>query len=45
MFATERLMITFKENELGFAVPVIDEGCVNCGKCLAECIYDPDSEE
>lgn len=37
--------ITLKENELGFPAPVVDEWCINCGKCLSECIYDPNREE
>ena len=37
--------ISLKENELGFTAPVVDAGCINCGKCLSECIYDPDREE
>ena len=31
--------ITFKENELGFPAPVVDENCKNCGVCLEKCIY------
>lgn len=31
--------ITFKNNELGFPAPVVDETCDNCGKCLQKCIY------
>ena len=34
--------ITFIENQHGFYSPVVDENCAGCGKCIAECIYDPD---
>ena len=29
--------ISLKENELGFPAPVVDEGCINCGKCSKIC--------
>ena len=31
--------ITFKNNELGFPAPIVDENCKNCGECLKKCIY------
>jgi len=31
--------ITFKENELGFPAPEVDETCIQCGECLNKCIY------
>ena len=31
--------ITFKNNELGFPVPVVDEQCDDCGECLKYCDY------
>lgn len=37
--------IVFKNNSFGVPVPEINEGCTNCGKCLGECIYDPDYED
>lgn len=30
---------------LGFPVPVIDEACEHCGKCLGQCIYDPERDD
>lgn len=26
--------ITFKNNELGFPAPVVDDNCKDCGECL-----------
>ena len=37
--------ITMRTGELGFPVPVIDEGCERCGQCLGQCIYDPERED
>lgn len=37
--------ITFQKNTLGFPAPVVDEKCINCGQCLASCMYNPDSED
>ena len=31
--------ITFKNNELGFPAPIVDDNCKNCGECLKKCIY------
>lgn len=31
--------IKFKNNELGFPAPIVDENCKNCGECLKKCIY------
>lgn len=36
--------ITFKNNDLGFHAPIVDEGCVNCGECLKQCIYWEEEE-
>ena len=30
---------------LGFPLPVIDEACEHCGRCLRQCIYDPERED
>ncbi len=37
--------ITFKENKNGIPTPVIDDTCTNCGKCLSQCIYDPNRDD
>lgn len=37
--------IEFIKNKYGGYSPKIDDGCINCGKCLAECIYNPDRED
>jgi len=37
--------IRFERCELGFDVPVVDAGCLRCGKCLAACSFDPDIED
>ena len=29
--------ISFVSNEKGFAVPIINDACVNCGKCFSSC--------
>ena len=36
--------IKFQKNSNGFLAPTVDDTCVNCGKCVAHCIYDPDQE-
>ncbi len=36
--------ISFMQNECGFYSPVVDDKCINCGKCVEECIYDPNRE-
>lgn len=36
--------ISFMQNQNGFYSPVVDDNCNNCGKCLKECIYDPNRE-
>lgn len=36
--------ISFAQNEKGFYAPVVDDKCNHCGKCLAECIYNPNRE-
>ncbi len=37
--------ITFKENKNRIPIPVVDDTCTNCGKCLSQCIYDPDRDD
>ncbi len=37
--------ISFETNELGFPMPEIDDGCEDCGQCLAVCPFDPDAED
>ena len=37
--------ITFMQNQNGFCSPVVDDKCDNCGKCVEQCIYDPDRED
>ena len=37
--------ITFTPNSFGVPIPHIDDNCIHCGKCLRECIYDPDYED
>lgn len=34
-----------KPGALGFDIPVPDEGCRRCGRCVAACIFDPDRED
>ena len=33
--------ITFRENALGFPSPVVDDGCLHCGRCVEACAFDP----
>ena len=33
-----------ERSPLGFDIPVPDEGCTRCGKCVKACIFDPDRE-
>lgn len=33
------------QGPLGFPAPEIDEGCANCGQCLAHCLYDPERDD
>ena len=35
----------WERSPLGFDVPVPDEHCTHCGKCIAACIFDPFREE
>lgn len=37
--------LVLRRSPLGFDVPVPDEGCTNCGKCIAACIFDPLRED
>lgn len=37
--------IRFEKNAWGVPVPIADDQCRHCGKCLIQCIYDPDHEE
>ena len=37
--------ISFMKNKNGFYSPVVDDKCDNCGKCVEQCIYDPDRED
>ena len=37
--------ITFQLNKYGFYSPVVDDKCDGCGRCVKECIYDPEWEE
>lgn len=37
--------ILFKENQNGFPVPVVDEKCTDCGRCLSQCIYNPENDD
>lgn len=37
--------ISMREGPLGFPMPMIDEECERCGRCLAQCIYDPQRED
>ena len=37
--------IEFKNNELGFPAPVVDDNCTNCGECLQKCIYWDDEDK
>ncbi len=32
-----------ERNSLGFDSPVVDDGCEHCGKCLANCCFDPEA--
>lgn len=36
--------ISFQKNQQGFYTPVVDDKCSNCGKCLEQCIFDPNRE-
>ena len=36
--------ISFINNSSAVPIPIVDDKCINCGACLAECIYDPDYE-
>ena len=33
--------LRLERDPLGFDVPVADEGCTRCGKCVSACIFDP----
>lgn len=37
--------ITYKENELGFPTPIVDEKCILCGNCLKQCPLNPEQED
>ncbi len=37
--------LVFQQGPLGFQVPVIDQDCTHCGKCVAACIFDPLRED
>ncbi len=37
--------ISFKQNNLGFYSPVVDSGCLECGKCLENCIFDYSADD
>ena len=38
--------IIFVKNKNGFYSPVVDDDkCNSCGKCLKECIYNPDKDD
>ena len=37
--------LTLRVGPMGFPIPVIDEGCLDCGQCLLRCIYDPERED
>jgi len=37
--------IVFRKGPLGFPIPMVNIGCVGCGRCLAVCIYDPERED
>ena len=37
--------ISFVKNQYSFYVPVVDEKCNDCGKCLEECVFDPYKED
>ena len=33
--------IRMERSNLGFDVPVVDETCTGCGKCVQDCVFDP----
>ena len=37
--------LTLEMGPMGFPMPVIDEACERCGRCLSQCIYDPERED
>ena len=34
-----------ERSPLGFDIPVPDEGCIHCGRCVAACVFDPERED
>lgn len=32
--------LRMERSPLGFDVPVADEGCIRCGKCVEACVFD-----
>lgn len=34
-----------EHSPLGFDIPVPDEGCTHCGKCVKACVFDPERED
>ena len=36
--------ISFSKNKNGFPSPIVDEKCTQCGKCLTQCIYNPEDD-
>ena len=37
--------IQFTRNSLGFDSPIVDDECEHCGKCIANCCFDPLKED
>lgn len=37
--------ISFRQNSFGFYSLVVDDKCNNCGKCVEECVFDPDRKD
>ena len=37
--------LRLEHSTLGFDVPVADEDCTKCGKCVSACIFDPLRED
>jgi len=37
--------ISFRQGMLGFPIPVVNNNCTSCGKCLSMCIYDPERDD
>ncbi len=37
--------ISFVKNKNGFPSPTVDEECTQCGKCLTQCIYNPENDD